>query len=213
MSATCHDHEALCAAGGPSPSDQPGYRRVLWVALVANALMFLVELGAGVSAGALSLLADSIDFGVDAANYGLSLAVLGLSLKARAKASLVKAACMAAFGLFILGQAAWHLWRDQSPEPFTMGLVGALALLTNLGVALMLYRWRSGDSNARSVWLCSRNDALGNVAVLGAAVAVAFTGQAWPDLLVAALMATLALVSARSVARQALGELTFQTTA
>jgi Co/Zn/Cd efflux system component len=162
---------------------------------------------AGVSAGSLSLLADSIDFAGDAANYGLSLAVLGMSLQARARASLVKAASMAAFGLFILGQAAWRLWQGQPPEPLTMGVVGVLALLTNVAVAVMLYRWRVGDSNMRSVWLCSRNDALGNVAVLGAAAAVAVTGQVWPDVLVAALMATLALTGAWAVALQARGEI------
>lgn len=210
MSAACNDHCASANAEGSAAATHPGYRRVLWVALVANVLMFVVELGAGLSAGSLSLLADSIDFAGDAANYGLSLAVLGMSLQARAKASLVKAASMAAFGVFILVQAAWLAWRGQPPEPLTMGVVGLLALATNVSVALMLYRWRSGDSNMRSVWLCSRNDALGNVAVLVAAGAVAFTGQAWPDLLVAAFMATLALWSAMAVARQARGELVAQ---
>lgn len=210
MSAHCHhDHDEPAAAAGlgQDTRDRVKYRRVLGVALLANLVMFVIELAAGVSAGSLSLLADSIDFAGDAANYGLSLAVLGLSLQSRAKASVVKAASMAAFGVFILAQAAWLLWRGQPPEPVTMGVVGLLALATNVGVALMLYRWRTGDSNMRSVWLCSRNDALGNLAVLGAAGGVDFTGQAWPDLLVAAFMAALALWSAVAVARQAWTEL------
>jgi cation diffusion facilitator family transporter len=203
MSAHCCSHEAH---DQPAAVD-PRYRRVLWVALVLNALMFAVELGASWSSGSVSLLADSIDFFGDAANYALSLAVLGMALAVRSKAALVKAACMGGFGVFVLGKALWSLTAGVAPEPATMGAVGFAALAVNGGVAWMLYRYRSGDANMRSVWLCSRNDALGNLAVMVAALGVFGTGSAWPDVLVAAVMALLALTGAGSVLRQARGEL------
>lgn len=203
-----HDHHGHGHAhdlpAGPVP---PGYRRVLWVALVANALMFLVEVVAGVSAGSVSLLADAVDFFGDAGNYGLSLAVLAMGTVARARAALFKAMTMVVFGALVLGRAAWVALHGSAPEPLTMGVVGTLALLTNLGVAAFLYAYRQGDANMRSVWLCTRNDAIGNVAVLLAAVGVFGTGTRWPDLLVAVVMAGLALSAGLSVVRQARREL------
>jgi Co/Zn/Cd efflux system component len=184
-----------------------GLRRVLWIALAVNALMFLVEIGAGVSAGSVSLLADAIDFFGDAANYGLSLAVLAMGAVARARAAVFKAATMVAFGAVVLGRALWIALQGGTPEPLTMGVVGTLALLSNVGVAVLLYAYREGDANMRSVWLCTRNDAIGNVAVLLAAVGVFGTGTRWPDLLVAAVMAGLALSAGLSVIRQARREL------
>jgi Co/Zn/Cd efflux system component len=169
--------------------------------------MFVVELGASWRSGSVSLMADSIDFFGDAANYGLSLAVLAMAASVRSRAALVKAACMGAFGVFVLGNAAWNLQLGVPPEPATMGVVATAALLVNAGVALMLYRYRTGDANMRSVWLCSRNDALGNVAVLLAAAGVFGTASAWPDLLVAAVMGVLALTGAWSVLQQARSEL------
>lgn len=183
------------------------YRRVLWVALGVNAAMFGVELWAGVQAGSLALLADAIDFAGDALNYGVSLAVLASALAWRARAAALKALSMMGFGVFILGQAAWNLWHGAVPEALTMGAVAVLALLANVAVALLLYTFREGDANMRSVWLCSRNDAVGNVAVMLAALGVFGTGQAWPDLLVAALMAALALNGGQSVWRQARREM------
>ncbi len=197
------DH--CCAA--PTPSADPAWRRILWIALLLNAAMGAVEIGGGLAAGSVSLLADAIDFFGDAANYGLSLAVLSMAAVWRPRAALLKAASMAAFGLFVLGRAAWSLQSGVPPEPFTMGAVAALALAVNVGVALLLYRYRTGDSNMRSVWICSRNDALGNIAVALAALGVFGTGAAWPDLVVAAGMAALALSGAWSVAVQARGEL------
>ncbi len=191
----------------PAPSVDPAYRRILWVALVLNAAMFVIEIAASLQSGSVSLLADAIDFFGDAANYGLSLAVLALALKWRARSSLLKAASMAGFGLLVLGRALWGALYGEPPQPLTMGAVALLALAVNVGVAALLYRYRHGDSNMRSVWLCSRNDALGNVAVALAALGVFGTGAAWPDLLVAAGMAALALSSAWSVMRQALVEL------
>ena len=196
-----HGHEL---PDGPVP---PGYRRVLWIALVANALMFLVEIAAGVSAGSVSLLADAIDFFGDAANYGLSVFVLAMGPLARARAAVFKAASMVLFGVVVLARALWVGWQGGAPEPLTMGAVGALALATNVGVALLLYAYREGDANMRSVWLCTRNDAIGNVAVLLAALGVLGTGTRWPDLLVATVMAGLALSAGLSVVRQARREL------
>ena len=202
MSAHCC-HDGACAA----PAADPRFRKALWVALVLNALMFVVELGASWTSGSVSLLADSIDFFGDSANYAISLAVLGMGLAARARAALFKAACMGGFGLFVLGKSLWNLGAGTVPEPATMGAVGFLALAVNAGVAVMLYRFRAGDANMRSVWICSRNDALGNVAVMLAAWGVFGTGSAWPDLVVAVVMGLLALTGAWTVVGTARSEL------
>lgn len=202
MSASCCSSHS-CSA----PAIDPGYRKALWVALVLNAAMFVIELGASWSSGSVSLMADSIDFFGDAANYGLSLAVLGMALSTRSKAALFKAACMGAFGVFVLGRAGLTFFKGVTPEPMTMGAVGFAALAVNAGVALMLYRFRSGDANMRSVWICSRNDAIGNVAVMLAALGVFGTGSAWPDLLVAAVMGLLSLSGAVTVLSHARSEL------
>ncbi|RYF43340.1 MAG: cation transporter [Comamonadaceae bacterium] len=205
MSAHCHhDHEVLSRDGASPP---PGYGRVLWIALAVNLLMFMLEIGAGMVSGSVSLLADAIDFFGDAANYAVSLAVLSLGLVWRARAALLKAVSMLAFGVAVLGKAAWAATQGVPPEALTMGVVGALALAANLGVALLLYRFREGDANMRSVWLCTRNDALGNLAVMAAALGVFGTGNAWPDLAVAAAMGLLALLGGWSVVRQARMEL------
>jgi Co/Zn/Cd efflux system component len=198
---------AHCCSAPATPAVDPKYRRALWVALAVNAGMFVVELIASWSSGSVSLLADSIDFFGDAANYALSLAVLGMALSARSKAAMFKAACMGGFGIFVLGKAVWSLETGIAPEPMTMGAVGVVALLANAGVAWMLYRFRTGDANMRSVWICSRNDALGNLAVMLAALGVFGTASAWPDLLVATMMAALALTGAASVLRHASFEL------
>jgi Co/Zn/Cd efflux system component len=183
------------------------YRSILWIALAVNLGMFAVEIAAGARAGSTSLLADSLDFLGDAGNYAISLWVLGLGIIARARASLFKALCMLAFALGVLSMALWQAFTDQLPDAQTMGAVGLLALLANLGVAALLYAYREGDSNMRSVWLCTRNDALGNIAVLLAALGVFGTGSAWPDLLVASGMASLALTSAYQIMLQARREL------
>ncbi len=205
MSANCcehdHDHEHLSA------SDTPRYRRVLWVALALNVLMFVVEIGAGFRSGSVSLLADAIDFFGDAANYGVTLAVLSMGLAWRARAAVLKGLSMLGFGLFVAGKTFWSATQGLPPEALTMGVVGLLALGVNVGVAVLLYAFREGDANMRSVWLCSRNDAIGNVAVMLAALGVFGTGSAWPDLVVAAAMAALALSGGWSVLRQARGEL------
>lgn len=190
-----------------APAEDPRFRRALWIALVVNLAMFAVEVASGWASGSVSLLADAIDFFGDAANYAVSLAVLAMSAQIRSWSALVKAACMAAFGVAVLGRALWVWGAGVPPEATTMGVVAVVALVANGGVALLLYRFRGGDSNMRSVWICSRNDAVGNVAVGLAAIGVAATGSGWPDLIVAALMATLALTGASAVLRHASQEL------
>src|SRR2546423_3770975 len=198
---------AHCCSAPAKPAVDPRYRKALWIALAVNAAMFVAELVASWSSGSVSLLADAIDFFGDAANYALSLAVLGMALSARSKAAMFKAACMGGFGIFVLAKAAWNLRSGIAPEPATMGAVGVIALIANAGVAWMLYRFRTGDANMRSVWICSRNDALGNLAVMLAALGVLGTGSAWPALLVATVMAVLAVSGAATVLRQASLEL------
>lgn len=206
MSAPCCEHETP-PAQALAPANLARYRKILWVALIVNAALFAVEIAAGLQAGSLSLLADAIDFAGDATNYAVSLAVLASALAWRARAAILKALSMMAFGLFILGRTVWAVWHGAVPEAMTMGVVAVLALTANLGVAWLLYAWREGDANMRSVWLCTRNDAIGNLAVLTAALGVFGTGTAWPDLLVASLMASLALQSGWAVLRQARQEL------
>lgn len=204
MSAHCCEHDTPKAE---TIVHLARYRRILWIALLVNAAMFLVEIGAGLRAGSLSLLADAVDFGGDALNYAVSLAVLASALAWRARAAMLKAASMAGFGLYVLGAAVWSLWHGEVPQAMTMGAVALLALLANVAVAWMLYAFREGDANMRSVWLCSRNDAIGNAAVFMAALGVFGTGSAWPDLAVASLMAALALHGGWTVMRQARAEL------
>jgi len=201
---------SACCAGGcasDKPPVDPKYRRILWIALVVNAVMFGVELFSGWMAGSVSLLADAVDFFGDAANYGVSLFVLGMAAVWRPRTALIKGMTMAAYGMFVLGAAAWHVASGTVPEHMTMGTIGALALLANLLVAVLLFAYRNGDSDMRSVWLCTRNDVIGNFAVLLAALGVFGTGSGWPDIVVAAVMGLLGLTSARSVIAQARTEL------
>lgn len=188
-------------------NNDPLWRRILWIALILNAVMFGVEIVAGLAANSRALQADALDFLGDAANYAISLGVAGMALAWRARAALAKAATMLAFGLWVLGSAIWGFLIGAAPDPGTMGVVGTVALLVNFAVAVMLFRFRLGDANMRSVWVCSRNDAIGNVAVLGAALGVFGTGRSWPDLVVAAIMAGLAIWGSIEVFAQARGEL------
>ena len=188
----------------------PRYRKILMIALAINAAMFIVEVVGGFSSGSVSLMADAIDFFGDAMNYAISLLVLSMSLMWRARAAFFKGITMGLFGLFVLASALWSFTHGKVPEPYTMGLIGMLALVANVSVALMLYAYREGDANMRSVWLCSRNDAIGNLAVILAAVGVFGSGSAWPDLLVALIMAGLGLSASIQVSRQALRELNYK---
>lgn len=200
--------DCCCSSGCASQTAvSPRYRKALWMALLINVAMFAVEIIGSLQSGSVSLLADAIDFAGDAANYGISLAVLSLGLAWRSRAALVKGLSMVAFGVFVLGKTAWSALSGIPPEPLTMGVVAIMALAANGGVALMLYAFRDGDANMRSVWLCSRNDAIGNLAVMLAAAGVFGTGSNWPDLLVAMLMGGLALSAGTSVIRHAQREL------
>ena len=195
---------ACCCTPAPDPHrGNAAYRRVLWTVLVINAVMFVVEIGAGLAAGSASLQADALDFLGDAGNYIISLAVLGMVLRYRAMAALAKGLTMGAFGLWVVGTVVWHAAMGTVPEPITMGIVGVAALIANAACAALLYAYRDGDANMQSVWICSRNDVLGNLAVLLAALGVFGTGTGWPDLVVAAIMASLALQGAIVVIRQA----------
>lgn len=183
------------------------YRLVLWLALIVNGGMFLVEILAGLAAGSASLQADALDFLGDAGNYAISLFVLGMALRVRAKAALFKGLVMAVFGVWVIWNVITHVISGTLPGAMTMGVVGTVALIANAAVFILLWSYRAGDSNMRSVWLCTRNDVLGNIAVLIAAGGVFGTGTGWPDFIVAAIMAFLALQGAWVVIRHALGEI------
>jgi Co/Zn/Cd efflux system component len=199
----CHDHH--CAE--TRTLNSPSWRRALWIALAVNAGMFLAEIIAGVAAGSASLQADALNFLGDSANYAISLSVAGMALTWRARAALLKGGSLAVLGLWVIGSTAWHAYLGTLPSAEVMGVVGLLALLSNAGVALMLYRFRSGDANMRSVWICSRNDAIGNLAVLLAAAGVFGTGTGWPDIIVATIMAALGISGGWQIVRQARSEL------
>jgi len=205
MGASCcghdHHHETDPNRGNA------GYRRVLWAVLAINAAMFVVEIGAGVAAGSASLQADALDFFGDAANYAISLLVVGMALRYRAMAALGKGISMGLFGLWVVGTVLWHLAHGTLPSAITMGAVGVAAFAANAASFGLLWAYRAGDSNMRSAWICTRNDAIGNLAVLLAAAGVFGTGAGWPDLVVAAIMAGLALQGAFLVIRQSLGEM------
>jgi len=198
---------ASCCGGTPKfQAPDPGYRRALWLVLAINAAMFCVEIGAGLAAGSASLQADALDFLGDAANYAISLFVVGMALRYRAMAALAKAATMGVFGLWVIGVTVWHALHGTLPQAFTMGAVGFTALVANAVSFGVLWAYRAGDSNMRSAWICTRNDVLGNLAVLVAAAGVFGTGTGWPDLVVAMIMAVLALQGAWTVMHQALVE-------
>ena len=190
----------------PTQKISPRFRRALWIALVLNALMFFVEIIGGSHARSVSLWADALDFAGDAANYAISLAVLSMTLYWRATAALVKGITMAAFGIFVIVKVFWSWWLGVTPEPMLMGAIGVLALAVNVVSALLLYAFRDGDANMRSVWLCSRNDAIANIAIIIAAVGVFGTGTMFPDLLVAFVIAYLGVSSGLSVIKQARAE-------
>jgi Co/Zn/Cd efflux system component len=203
----CHDH---CCADAHA-SIAPAWRGALWIALAVNAGMFAIEIGAGMAAVSSSLQADSLDFLGDAANYAISLGVTGMALTWRARAALLKGIALFALGLSVAATTILHACYGTLPKAELMAAVGLLALLTNGAVALMLYRFRGGDANMRSVWICSRNDAIGNFAVLLAAIGVFGSGTGWPDVVVASIMAALALSGGFQITRHALAELRAET--
>jgi Co/Zn/Cd efflux system component len=203
--AACGNAEACC--GSVVDRLVSHYRRVLWAVLAINTAMFALEIGAGLMSDSASLQADALDFLGDAMNYGLSLIVVEMSLRARAGAALLKGLSMGVLGLWVLSVTGWHAWHQSLPQALTMGAVGTAALLANAVSFALLWSHRSGDANMHSAWICTRNDVLGNCAVLLAAAGVFGTSAGWPDLVVATIMAALGLQGAYVVVRRALGEL------
>lgn len=209
-----HDHSAAAASCGDGCGHDHNYtdatprlRRALWIALALNAAMFFVEMGGGVGSHSSSLLADAVDFGGDAANYALGLAALSMGLLWRSRTAWLKGGTMAVYGVAVLALTLWRVVHGSVPEPATMGVIGFMALAVNVGVAVLLYAFRDGDAQMRSVWLCTRNDAIGNVLVMLAAAGVFGTGRAWPDLAVAAIMSLMALQAGVRVLAHARQEL------
>lgn len=186
---------------------QRAYKRILWAVIAINAVMFVVEMAAGVAANSMALKADALDFLGDTLTYAITLMVIGRALHWRATAALLKGVSLAAMGLWVLGSTLYQVLALGVPDDMVMGVVGVVAFAANVASALLLLRFRDGDANVRSVWLCSRNDAIGNLAVVVAAAGVFATGTGWPDLVVAAIMASLFLHSATKIIRQAIGEL------
>ena len=199
------DQDKACGCSGNPQFDglDPTYKRILWAVIVINAVMFLIEMSAGKLAGSQALQADALDFLGDAFTYGLSLAVIGMSLKVLSTAALIKGISLLLMGLWVFGSTAYQFFVLGVPKAEIMGAIGVLALAANVASVLLLMQYKDGDANVRSVWLCSRNDAIGNVAVMVASVAVWFTATAWPDLIVAIIMAGLFLRSAQLILAQA----------
>ncbi len=182
------------------------YRRRLWLVIALNGGMFIVEMIAGKAAGSKALQADALDFFGDAVTYGISLAVIGASLKTRALAALAKGTSLFLMGVWVAATTLYQVFVLGVPQAAVMGSIGFLALAVNLASVLLLVRYKDGDANVRSVWLCSRNDAIGNVAVMLAAAGVWGTASAWPDLIVAGLMAALFVSSSVQILSQAIKE-------
>ena len=201
----CKPEIHACGCSGTPDFDgmDTAYKRVLWGVIFINAAMFFVEMLAGRFAGSQALQADALDFLGDALTYGMSLAVIGMSLKVRSMAALLKGVSLLFMGLWVFGSTAYQFFVLGVPSAQIMGGIGLLALAANLASVVLLMRYKDGDANVRSVWLCSRNDAIGNVAVMGASAAVWLTASAWPDLVVALLMAGLFLRSAQLILAQA----------
>ncbi|MCT8633019.1 cation diffusion facilitator family transporter [Glaesserella parasuis] len=198
--------QSCCSSNQPI-HQSPKYKKALWIVLVLNLSMFFVEIVMGIKSGSTSLLSDSLDFLGDSANYLISLIVLPMALSYRAKASMVKGLTMGVFGLFILITTIYRAFYGEIPSYSEMSIVGFLALLVNVSALLILLKFRDGDSNVRSVWLCSRNDAIGNVAVILAGIAVYLFQSKYPDLIVAFILAFLALQASQEIIKRAWVEL------
>ena len=209
MTETISKTEVACGCSGNPKFDgvDPTYKRVLWIVIFINAAMFFVEMSAGKLSGSQALQADALDFLGDALTYGLSLAIIGMNLKVRSTAALIKGLSLLFMGLWVFGSTVYQIFILGVPSAQIMGLIGLLALGANLASVALLMRYKDGDANVRSVWLCSRNDAIGNVAVMIASFAVFLTASAWPDLIVAIIMAGLFLRSAQLILVQAWQEL------
>src|SRR5215207_3619722 len=206
--ASCSTVDVCGCSGGVPVFDgvDPRYMRVLWTVIGLNATMFLVEMVMGHLARSQALKADALDFLADTITYGLSLAVIGASLRTRATAALLKGASLSLMAAWVFGSTVYQTLILGLPKAEVMGGIGVLAMAANTASVLLLLPYKDGDANVRSVWLCSRNDAIGNVVVMIAALGVWGTATAWPDLAVAGLMAGLFLTSSVHILRQAWAE-------
>lgn len=182
------------------------YKRILWVVIALNAIMFGVEMTAGFVAQSKALQADALDFLADSVTYALSLWVIGKSVRMRSTVAIGKGVSLCFIGAWVLFSTIYQMTGTHSPEPVMMGWVAVSALAVNILSVLLLISYKDGDANVRSVWLCSRNDAIGNIAVMLAASGVWATQSGWPDLIVALFMATLFFSSSLQIIRQALAE-------
>lgn len=200
---SCCDHDNIDQAALQVKS----FRRVLWVVLIINGIMFVAEFSGAFFAGSVSLQADALDFLGDTVTYAITLMAMGYSLTVRAKVAMFKGLSLGLLGLWVYGQMLYYLFHDKIPSFEIMGVMGIIAFLANLFSAVLLYRYRVGDSNMQSVWLCSRNDAIGNLAIIVAASGVFATGAGWPDFLVATIMATLCVTASYRIIRLARAEL------
>lgn len=198
---------ASCGHNTDFDGADPQFKRALWAVVAINATMFFIEIIAGEIAGSQALKADALDFLADAVTYGITLAVIGAALRTRALAALGKGISLLLMGMWVFGSTLYTVLSPEVPQAKVMGMIAVMALLANLVSVLILMKWREGDANVRSVWLCSRNDAIGNVAVMLAALGVFGTGTAWPDLLVAGIMAGLFLSSSYQIIQQSWKEL------
>ena len=200
---------AGCGCGDDIKFDgvSTAYRRVLWIVIAINAAMFVVEMVAGQLAGSQALQADALDFLGDSVTYSISLLVIGMPLIWRARAALFKGISLGLMGIWVLGSTLYHVLILGVPQAEIMGAIGILAFTANMASVLLLVKYRDGDANVRSVWLCSRNDAIGNLAVVLAASGVWATSTAWPDLIVAGIMASLFLWSAIQIITQGMAEI------
>ncbi|WP_316366668.1 cation transporter [Candidatus Thiodiazotropha sp. CDECU1] len=183
------------------------YKRILWLVIAINAMMFIVEIGASVVSNSMALRADALDFLGDSLTYAITLLAIGHSMRWRAAAAMFKGVTLVCMGLWVLGSTVYRVLVLGVPNEIIMGSVALMAFSANMISVLLLLKYRDGDANVRSVWLCSRNDAIGNLAVLGAAGLVFISQSHWPDLLVAFLMSLLFLHSASLIIRQARHEL------
>ena len=194
-----HGHSHDIAFDGVSPD----YRRRLIAVIVINAAMFIVEMTAGAFSGSQALKADALDFFADSVTYGASLYVIGMALRTRSLVALAKGASLFLMALWVLGSTVYRVFVMGLPTAEVMGVVGFLALIANVASVVILMAYKDGDANVRSVWICSRNDAIGNVAVMVAALGVWGTATGWPDLIVAAILGGLFLNSSIKIVRQA----------
>ncbi len=196
-----------CCGNVPFEGMTESYKAILKYIIAINFIMFVIEMMSGYFAESMALKADALDFLGDTFTYALSFVVIGRSIQTRAKASLFKGISLAFMAVGVLGFTVYRTIVGSAPDPLTIGLIGVLAFCANMASVMLLRRYKDGDSNVRSVWLCSRNDAIGNILVIFAGIAVAYTGLFWPDILVAFLIAGLFMHSAIQIIRQALKEM------